>query len=179
MSNYLIFGSQGSGKSTFASFIAQKLGVDYLATGELFRLEMDQKTAIGKLVAERMNKGILIDDETTWELLAPHLEKATNGFLLDGYPRNLNQADTLEKNGYRFAKVFYMTLDEKTAVERLLGRSRADDTEEGIKSRLDLYKKFTLPVIAFYKKQGVEVVNFDNTLSKEVVQGKIDDYFKN
>lgn len=179
MSNYLIFGSQGSGKSTFAPNIAQKLAVAYLATGELFRTEIEKDSAIGKLVSERIKKGIYIDDATTWQVLVSHLEKATNGFLLDGYPRNLKQVATLEKNGYQFAKIFSMTMAEKVAIKRLQERGRADDTQEGIKSRLDLYKKLTLPVLNFYKKQGVEIVTFDNTPEKEVVREKINDYFKN
>lgn len=179
MTLYLIFGAQGSGKSTFAPYIAQKLGVPYITTGEIFRAEMEKKTPLGAQVEERMNKGILIDDETTWLVLKPFLEQATGGVLLDGFPRNINQSELLETEGYEVSKIFYMTVSEGIAQERLLARGRTDDTPEGIKNRLGLYNERTLPVIDFYKRSGVEVIELDNSSTQDKVRDLIDDYFKN
>ncbi len=179
MNGYLIYGPQGSGKSTFAPYIAEKLGVSYLTTGQIFRDEMAKGTEVGKKVAERMTQGILIDDKTTWEVLEPRLEAAKNGFLLDGYPRNLNQVKTLEEKGYTFKKIFYMALAEEVAIKRLLDRGREDDTEEGIRTRLNFYKNQTQPVLDHYKQSGVEVKKIDNLPNPEVVRKNIDDYLKN
>ena len=179
MKNYLIFGSQGTGKSTYAPYIAEKLGVSYLTTGQLFRDEMAKSTEVGKKVSERMNQGILIDDSTTWEVLEPYLKKATAGFLLDGFPRNLNQVRVLEESGFGFKKIFYMVLDPEVAMARLLSRGRADDTEEGIRTRLDFYKKQTLPVVDHYRQLKVELVEIDNSSEPDVVKKNIDDYLKN
>ena len=95
MRTYLIFGIQGSGKSTLAPYLANKLEVTYLATGQMFRSEMAKKSALGKLVRQRMKQGILIDDETTWKMLEPFLHQHPKGVLLDGFPRNLNQVKFL------------------------------------------------------------------------------------
>jgi adenylate kinase len=176
---YLIFGIQGSGKSTLAPYIAKKLGVSYLSTGQLFREEMEKKTSLGNLVRDRMNRGILIDDETTWEMLEPYLRDHPQGVLLDGFPRNLNQAEFLEKKGLGIDKVFYLNLPEDLASERLIKRGRDDDTKEGIVNRINLFKEQTLPVFAYYQKSGVEVVTIDNTPKLELVQKSIDDYLKN
>lgn len=179
MKNYLIFGIQGSGKSTLAPYIADKLGITYLATGGLFRDEMAKETPLGKLVSERMNKGILIDDETTWAMLEPYLKEHPEGILLDGFPRNLNQVDFLEKKNFDITKVFYINLSKETAINRLINRGREDDTEEGIRNRINLFKEMTLPVFDHYQKKGVEVITIDNSPTLSEVKKTIDDYLKN
>lgn len=179
MKTYLVFGIQGSGKSTLAPYIAQKLKVSYLSTGNMFREEMAKKTPLGNLVAQRMNDGLLIDDETTWEMLEPYLKKHQGGVLLDGFPRNLNQVKFLQNKGIEISKVFYLSLPEELAIKRLIKRGRDDDTEEGIINRISLFKEQTLPVFDFYQKSGVEVVTIDNTPELTEVKKKIDDHLKN
>ena len=179
MRTYLIFGIQGSGKSTLAPYLANKLEVTYLATGQMFRSEMAKKSALGKLVRQRMKQGILIDDETTWKMLEPFLHQHPKGVLLDGFPRNLNQVKFLEKKGIMIEKVFYLSLPKELAIKRLLTRGREDDTEVGIRNRINLFKEQTLPVFDYYQKSGVEVVTIDNTPALEEVKKTIDDYFKN
>lgn len=179
MRGLLIFGSQGSGKSTYAPYIAKKLGVSYLATGNIFREEMARKTPLGEAVQERMAQGILIDDDITWGVLKPYLEKAPQGFLLDGFPRNLNQVEMLQAANIDIEKIFYVKLPPELALARLMARKRDDDTEVAIRNRLNAYKLSTVPVVDYYRRQGVEMVEIDNQPAVERVKKSIDDYLKN
>lgn len=176
--NIVIFGSQGSGKSTYAKFISEKLEVPYLSSGEMFREIEGQNSSLGEEIRDLLKKGQLVPDELTVKLFNQYLKKfdLSKGFVLEGFPRTLNQSNSFN---LKVAKVFVITLPEEVAIKRLMERKRSDDTPASIRKRLDLFRKQTLPVLNFFKKKGVEVHEIDNSPSIEEVKKVIDDYLKN
>ncbi len=175
--NILVFGAQGSGKSTHAKFIAVKLGVPYIYTGDLFRDLGKEKSARGEKIRELMKKGVLIPNDVSIPAFEEYLKKfdLSKGAVLDGFPRNLDQAQALK---IKINLIIYTTLPEDIAIQRLLERKRYDDTPQSIKKRLDMYKEETKPVLTYYMKKGVKVVEIDNTPSVEEVQRSINEFFE-
>jgi adenylate kinase len=159
--NLIILGPQGSGKGTQAKLIAQKYGLTHISTGELFRNEINSGSELGKEIAAVTNSGELVSDEILFSIL----EKADfgdKGFILDGTPRNLPQAEALnrifEKTNLKLDKVILVDLPYQISIDRMLNRAkvenRADDNLETIKKRLDIYHKETVPVVDYYRSQG-------------------------
>lgn len=161
----LLIGPQGSGKSTQGKKLSEGLGIPYISTGDIFRKIAQTDPAVKQMI----ESGRLVDDETTIKLVRERLTESDcqNGFILDGYPRNVEQAQALNLN---FDKVIYINVSERIVVERLLNRGRADDTEQGIKKRLNLYKAQTQLLLDLYENILVEI---DGTGSIEKVQDEI------
>ena len=144
--NVLFLGLPGSGKGTQAQLIAGKLGLVHLSTGQVFRDNIAEKTELGKIVEERLNLGILVDDELTNKIVDSFLDKnsAAKGFVFDGYPRNVVQAKFLEKllakKKQELDFIVLIGVGEDEAFSRLVSRAktsgRTDDTEEKIRYRL-------------------------------------------
>jgi len=174
----IVLGSQGSGKTTHAHYIAKKLGLQYLSTGDLLRKLMEEPTEIGRKVKELMHNGYIVPDDITIGELKKYFQKKRldNDFVIEGFPRTLYQ---LEKFPLKVDIVFEFILDEPTAISRLKKRGRHDDSEQAIKRRLALFKEKTLPVITRFKEMGVKVFVVDNSPSIKEVQKKIDDLLKN
>ena len=175
--NIFVFGTQGSGKSTHAEYIAGKLGIPYIYTGDLFRdLEKEESTR-GEKIRELMKNGVLIPNDLSIPAFEEYLKKfdISKGVVLDGFPRNLSQAQALR---IKINLIIYITLPEDIAIKRLLERKRHDDTPRAIKKRLDMYKEETEPVLTYFKKKGIKLVEIDNTPSVEKVQRSIDDFFE-
>lgn len=175
--NILIFGVQGSGKSTIGEYIAGKLNVPFIATGDVFRKLREEKSPLGKLVKDKYDQGLLTPDEPTMEIVNEKLKEkdAQEGFVLDGAPRNLQQVDMFKKSPDLLVLV---ELDEKEAVARLFNRGRIDDTKEKIEKRIAWYKEQTIPVIEHYKDKNLRVIKVDNTPSENIVRKNIDDLLK-
>jgi adenylate kinase len=160
--NVLIVGPQGAGKGTQAKNIAEQYGVPHLATGDLYRAQVAQDTELGKLVAPLLREGRLVPDEITIPIVRGEIEAATTGFVLDGYPRNLVQAEALdamlEEIERPLSIVLLLELDDEVARDRMLRRAetegRADDTPEAIDRRLATYHDQTEPVVEHYLGTG-------------------------
>ena len=184
----LIFmGPQGSGKGTYASRIAPRFGIIHLATGDLFREEMKEKTELGEEAKTYINKGILVPDEITINILKNRIsqEDCKNGFILDGFPRTLTQAEALE-GITEINAVINLVVPHEVLIFRLSSRiicrkcaeiynirtlkpkkegicdkcggelyQREDETPEGIKKRLEEYANKTAPLIDYYRKKGL------------------------
>ena len=150
----LLIGPQGAGKSTQADLLAIGLGLPKITMGDIYRKLAQEGNELGKRVKEILEKGYLMDDPTTAKIISERLSQSDcqNGFVIDGYPRTLEQARLFDPG---FDKVIYLKLDPKEAVERLLKRGRADDTEVLIKNRLDLYFQQTQPLLDYYKDKGI------------------------
>lgn len=163
----VLFGPPGAGKGTQAARICEKLGVPAISTGDIFRSNIKGGTELGRRVVEYTSVGALVPDELTDELVRARLAEpdAAEGFLLDGYPRNLAQVDALDAiladAGRALDVVVEITADAEVVVERLLKRAqiegRVDDTEDVIRHRLDVYADQTAPLSGVYAERGLLV----------------------
>ena len=179
MKKHLLFlGPPGAGKGTQASLLSEAYSYLHLSTGELLRKEIDLDTYLGKQVKDIMNKGELVSDQLVLEIVKKNLDKEHNGWILDGYPRNLSQVnslnDVLISINQPLEIVFYLDIPDKVLIKRLLMRGRKDDNEETIKTRLKIYKETTSPLIEYYKNLSLlEYINADGdlkTISADIKQ---------
>ena len=163
----LIMGPPGAGKGTQGKVVAEELGVPAISTGNIFRSNVANQTELGKVVSAIMEKGELVPDSLTVELVADRLAQPDTapGFLLDGFPRTLPQAhsldDILAELGIALDAVLSLVVDSETLVQRMLKRAqiegRADDNEETIRRRFEVYSAETEPLLAFYRDRGLVV----------------------
>lgn len=169
----VLIGIQGAGKSTQGNFLSKRFKIPYLSTGHIFRQIAKEKTQLGRHVKELMSSGALIPDEKVIEIVNSYLSKPSykKGYILDGFPRTLKQAKKFINN---VDKVIQIHIPDKEALWRLAYRNdvRDDDTIEAIRKRIELFKKFTVPVLDFYQKQK-KLVTIDGTKSIEEVQDEI------
>ncbi len=168
----LLIGSQGSGKSTQGKLLAESLQIPYISTGDIFRRISSENSSEAQRIRQTIDSGNLVDDQTTAILLQKRLEQSDcqNGFIVDGYPRNMEQEKLVP--GLDFNKVLYINVPEENVLERLLKRGRADDTEEGIKKRLNLYKQQTQPLLEYYRNLG-KLVEINGIGDIQTVQDEI------
>ena len=170
MKKYLLFlGPPGAGKGTQAGLMSVSNQYLHLSTGELLRKEVDLKTILGIQVKEIINSGQLVKDELVLEIVRKNLLKKNKGWILDGYPRNISQANSLnqvlEDINQALEMVFYLDVNEDILVKRLLSRGRTDDNEDTIRTRLNIYKETTEPLIDFYKEKKIlKYINGDREL---------------
>jgi adenylate kinase len=188
----IIFGPPGSGKGTYASRLQRKLGVDVIAMGDIFREIMKEDTPLGKKVKGFVEKGQLVPDDVVIEVLKQRLTKVSSskGFILDGFPRTIDQAKALEKIA-QIGAVILLAVPDWIIIERLSTRrickncgevfnvrylkpkvegvcdkcggqlyQRSDDTAEVIKDRIKVYEKQTQPILQYYKEKKVPQVEF-------------------
>ncbi len=162
--NVLLLGPQGSGKGTQAKRIEAEYGIPHIATGDMLREAIAQRTELGKRVQPIVESGQLVPDDLMIELIRERLEAedAERGFVLDGFPRTLPQAEALDEMlgeiGRSLSIVFEFQLGDDVCRERMLRRAelegRSDDTPEVIERRLAVYHEQTEPLVAHYRVQG-------------------------
>lgn len=190
--NLLIFGPPGSGKGTYASRLQARLGVDVIATGDLMREIMKQNTQLGRKVKSYVEKGQLVPDTVVLQVLKRHIarSKTKRGFVLDGFPRTIEQAEALDKL-LRIDGIVLLTVPDFIIIERLSTRricrncgevynirylkpkiegvcdkcggqlyQRSDDKPEVIKDRITVYERQTRPILAHYRNRNVPFVEF-------------------
>ena len=165
MTRLVIFGAPGAGKGTQAARIAQSLGVPAISTGDIFRHNIKNETALGRQVKEILASGSYVPDEITNAIVRDRLDQpdTVGGFLLDGYPRTQAQVaeldDMLAAAGTSLDAVLELTIDTDEVVERLLKRAeidgRVDDTEDVIRHRLKVYDEQTAPLATLYRVRGL------------------------
>jgi adenylate kinase len=165
MSRLIIFGAPGAGKGTQATRIAARLGIPAISTGDIFRYNIKNETALGLQVKEILASGAYVPDEVTNAIVRDRLDQpdAVGGFLLDGYPRTLAQVRELDEmlaaQGTSLDAVLELTVDTEEVIQRLLKRAeidgRADDTEDVIRHRLKVYNEETAPLAALYRGRGL------------------------
>lgn len=158
-------GPQGVGKGTQASNLAKRLNIQAISTGDIFRYNIKNDTDLGKRVKEIIDRGELVGDDLTAELVRDtlSLENAKAGFILDGYPRNKNQVVDLDGILHEFSlsldAVIALQADREELIERLMLRAkeqgRADDTPDAINKRLEIYDNETAPLLEIYKSRGI------------------------
>lgn len=170
----VLVGIQGSGKSTQGNILSKQLKIPYLSTGHIFREIAKEKTQLGRYIKETMNAGLLIPDEKTIETVNDYLSRPeyNRGYILDGFPRTVIQAEKFKNH---VDKVVYLKIPEKEAIWRLIHRddlTREDETLPALKKRIELFKKFTKPVLDFYNKEKKLTV-IDGTQQIEIVNDEI------
>jgi len=179
----LIVGPPGAGKGTQATAIAETFGVPAISTGDIFRANVRDETELGLQVKAIIEAGDYVPDSLTNALVADRLGQAdaAGGFLLDGYPRTVQQVEFLDgllaDQGHALAAVVQLVADRDAIVERLRRRAveqgRADDTEEAIRHRQDVYLRETAPLLDTYRDRGL-VVEVDGLGTIDEVAGRID-----
>ncbi len=164
MANILLLGPQGAGKGTQGRLIAAEHGIPHVATGDMLRDAMASGTELGQRVRPLYDAGHLVPDDLMIALIRERLglEDARGGFVLDGFPRTMPQAEALEEMlreiGRDLDVVFEFQLEDEVGRERMLRRAaeegRADDTPEAISERLRLYHEETEPLVEYYRTRG-------------------------
>jgi adenylate kinase len=157
----LLLGIQGSGKGTQAKRIAAEYDIPHIATGDMLRQAIADETSLGREVKEILERGDLVPDETMIGLIRERLADA-DGFVLDGFPRTMAQADALDEMldeiGKPLTIVFELQVPDDVARERMMKRAvdegRADDTPEAIENRIATYHRETVPIVQHYRLRG-------------------------
>jgi adenylate kinase len=161
----ILMGPPGAGKGTQARFVAEHFGIPAISTGDIFRANVSRGTPLGKKAQEFMDAGEYVPDEITNLMVRARIDEpdAAPGFLLDGYPRTLAQVEELDgmikHTGHALDAVVVLTVDPDELVARLVQRaeveSRADDTEDVIRRRQEVYAEQTEPLIGVYRERGI------------------------
>lgn len=165
MTNIILFGPPGAGKGTQAAFLKEKYNLVHISTGDVFRYNIKNVTDLGRLAKSFMDKGQLVPDEITIDMLSNELDKNpdANGFIFDGFPRTEAQADALghlmDDKETQIDAMVALEVDDEILVERLLDRGktsgRADDAEESIiRNRIKVYYNETAILKSYYEKQN-------------------------
>lgn len=175
-------GPPGAGKGTQAINIAKTLNIPHISTGDIYRENMKNETPLGLEAKVFYDKGMYVPDEITNRIVEDRLtwDDAKNGFLLDGYPRTIDQVNFLDQilaqKSQKIEKVLELTIDIPVVVARLIKRAqeqgRIDDTKEVITKRLEVYASSTAPLLAEYQGRGI-LIKVDGMGSVNEVEGKI------
>ncbi|REL39170.1 adenylate kinase [Rhodohalobacter sp. SW132] len=178
----ILFGPPGAGKGTQADKIKSHYDIPHLSTGNIFRYNIKNETELGKKVKSILDAGKLVPDETVVDLVVDEIQKPEykNGYILDGFPRTIPQAEALDE--YLASKEtsidLFLNLEvpEQELIDRILSRAegRSDDTPEKIKTRLSVYHNETAPVLNHYEKKG-KVQKIDGVGSIDDIFGRIKD----
>jgi adenylate kinase len=178
----ILMGPPGAGKGTQAKVVSTRLGVPAVSTGDIFRANVSEGTPLGLEAKRYMDDGDYVPDAVTNAMVRDRLSQpdATDGFLLDGYPRTLAQVEELDAMlaaaGASLDAAVVLTVDDEELVQRLLHRAetegRTDDTEEVIRHRQDVYNEQTAPLIAVYAERG-QLIEVDGMGGVDEVSGRI------
>lgn len=176
----VLMGAPGSGKGTQAALIVKELGLPHISTGDLLRAAVAAGSELGKQAKAVMDRGELVSDDIVLGLLEERLaaDDAAGGFILDGFPRNIAQAEALDalldRLGQPVDEALQIDIDEEQVVKRIAKRAalegRSDDTEETVRNRLNVYAEQTAPVVDYYAQRGV--------LSRVLGDGSIEEVFE-
>ena len=174
-SRLLFLGPPGAGKGTQAARLCNANGMSHLSTGDLLRSEVAAGTALGQEAEAVMNRGELVSDALVLAIVESQLKGlSSEGWLLDGFPRTVPQADALEplldELKQPIEAVVLLELDDVVLIERLLARGRDDDNEAVIRNRLEVYREKTSPLISFYRDKGLLVSVEANGSVEEITQ---------
>ncbi|MCH8226883.1 MAG: adenylate kinase [Proteobacteria bacterium] len=176
----VLLGAPGSGKGTQAVRLVEQLELPHISTGELLRSAVEAGTELGQKAKTVIDRGELVSDDIMLGLITQRLSRddAKNGFILDGYPRNITQAkaldEILERQGQAMDEALHIDVDAELLLQRIAGRAaeegRSDDAEEVVRKRLRIYAEQTAPVVEYYTAKGV--------LSRVLGEGSVEEVFQ-
>lgn len=180
--NIILFGPPGAGKGTQAELLIKEYSIPHLSTGNIFRSAIKNETPVGLKAKSYIDAGKLVPDQVVVDIVAEELEKDLydDGCIFDGFPRTVFQAESLDtlltKKDSGATKVIALTVPEEELIRRVLsrGQGRTDDTEEGMKTRLKVYRDESEPVLAYYKAKG-KASEIDGIGSVDDIFGRIKD----
>ncbi|WP_432542769.1 adenylate kinase [Kineococcus sp. SYSU DK002] len=165
MTRLVLLGPPGAGKGTQAKLLSSRLGVPAISTGDIFRANVAEETELGKTVKEYLDAGRYVPDTVTNAMVRDRLQQAdaVDGFILDGYPRTVDQVreldDMLRESGAKLEHVLEITADTEELVRRLTRRAleqgRSDDTEDVVRTRQHVYAEQTAPLVEVYSERGL------------------------
>jgi adenylate kinase len=156
----VLFGAPGTGKGTQSAKLVAEYGVPQISTGDLLRRAVADDTALGRRARAAMDAGELVSDDVVIDMIRERLDRpdTSNGFILDGFPRSLAQAEALDEllagMDRPIQAVIHLEVDNEEIVQRLLARGRTDDNEDVIRNRLQVFRNQTQPLIDYYRDQG-------------------------
>lgn len=184
MKNIIIFGAPGSGKGTYSDMIVEKYGMGHISTGDVLRAQIKAETELGKMAQGYINNGQLIPDALMIDILAKTYDEmpAGKGVIFDGFPRTIAQAEALKQmlaeRGHEMGVMIELIVSEDILMARLLNRAkeqgRADDNEETIRKRFEVYHNQTAPLAGWFEKEGMRhTFRWADHPSKEEMIGSI------
>ena len=151
----VMLGGPGSGKSTYTEYLIRHFRINHIYPGGMLRKEVENNTEIGKRVKEILAKGQFVPNDIVLDLIKKSVSESPNGYVLDGWPRFMQQVRDMEASNIGVDFAVYLDVSREEVLKRLLARGRADDTEEIINNRIDLYIRETGPVVEYFRdKQG-------------------------
>lgn len=173
MPRLIFLGAPGAGKGTQAQTLADYWQIPHISTGDILRGAMQERSPLGIKAQTYVDRGELVPDQLILNMVEERLKQpdASSGWILDGFPRNVSQANFLEELLQKLAQngtsAINLEVPDEVLVSRLLGRGRKDDNEQVIRRRLEVYREQTLPLIDFYRdRQQLMVVNGNQPLEK-------------
>ena len=178
--NIALIGPTGVGKGTHSEKLVDKFDLVHISTGDLFRKNLEKKTALGLLARKYMAEGELVPDDIMSDMIEERLgrDDVANGFILDGYPRNVAQAESLDAMLERLNtpadEAIHIDIDPEQIIKRIAKRAkeegRSDDTEETVRNRMRVYEEQTAPVADYYAERGLLTRVLGNGDKEEVLQ---------
>jgi len=151
----VMLGGPGSGKSTYTEYLIRHFRINHIYPGGMLRKEVENNTEIGKRVKEILAKGQFVPNDIVLDLIKKSVSESPQGYVLDGWPRYMQQVRDMEASNIGVDYAVYLDVSREEVLKRLLARGRADDTEEIINNRIDLYNRETGPVVEYFRdKKG-------------------------
>ena len=165
----IMLGGPGSGKSTYTEYLIKHFDITHIYPGGMLRKEVEKGTEIGQAVKNIIDKGEFVPNNIVLDLIKKKVEESPKGYVLDGWPRYMQQVEDMEKSEIGYDYSVFLDVSTEEVMRRLLARGRADDTEEIINNRIELYKKETGPVIEYLKnKPGFIEVKAEGGTPEEI-----------
>jgi len=167
----VMLGGPGSGKSTYTEYLIKHFNITHIYPGGMLRKEVEKGSEIGQAVKNIIDKGEFVPSNIVLDLIKQKVEKSPKGYILDGWPRYMQQVEEMEQANIEVDYAVFLDVSREEVLRRLLARGRADDKEEIINNRIDLYQRETGPVVEYFrKKPGFISVNAEGSTPENIAK---------